>query len=258
LELQALPEDDDWRIEKLKLSAPDSTLQMDGVWQTWRRQPRTRVHLHLDVRDLGKLLARMGFPNTVKQGEAELDGQLSWLGSPQNLNFPTLSGQMKLEARKGQFLKIEPGIGKLLGILSLQALPQRIALDFRDVFSDGFAFDDISATVRVAQGVASSDDFSMAGSAALVSMSGETNLVDETQNLRVHVIPVVGGSVATLSALLGGPVVGLTAVIVQKILKEPLGQMIAYDYRITGTWDNPNVEKLARKIGPSSNEEIKK
>jgi uncharacterized protein (TIGR02099 family) len=246
LELDAIPQGEDWHIEKLRLSGPDSTLQMDGAWQAWRRRPHTQVNFQLDVRDIGQFLGRMGYPNTVRGGNAKLEGRLSWEGAPQNLNFATLSGNMKLQARNGQFLKVDPGVGKLLGILSLQALPRRITLDFRDVFSQGFAFDDISGTMKVKQGVVSSDDFSMGGPAAIVSMKGETSLVAETQDLQIHVIPVVGESVSTIGALLGGPVVGLTSIIVQKLLKEPLGRIVAYDYKVTGTWDNPKVEKLGR------------
>ena len=60
-----------------------------------------------------------------------------------------LSGTLAVGVGPGQFTKIEPGIGKLLGVLSLQALPRRITLDFRDVFSEGFAFDSIDGNVKI-------------------------------------------------------------------------------------------------------------
>lgn len=248
LELKASNENDDWRIEQLKLSNPDATLSMDGVWQAWRRKPITHANLNLEVQDVGKLLVRLGFPDAVRRGSATLEGRLSWLGSPQDLDYASLSGDMKLEAHNGQFLKIEPGIGKLLGILSLQALPRRITLDFRDVFSDGFAFDDISGTLKANRGVLSSDDFRIEGAAAKVAMKGETDLAAETQKLNVRVVPEIGSSVAMAGALLASPVIGVTALIVQKLLKDPLGQIAAYEYSITGTWDNPHVEKLGRKV----------
>lgn len=246
LELLAVQENNDWRLEKLRLSSPDSTLKMDGIWQDWMRQPQTRVNLQLEVHDIGKLLARFGYPDAVRRGTAKFSGKLSWAGAPQDFNFPTMVGDLSLEAHKGQFLKIDPGIGKLLGILSLQALPRRITLDFRDVFSDGFAFDNVSSTLRIARGVVSSNDFVMEGPAAKVNMSGETDLERETQNLRVKVTPSMGESVSMAGALLGGPVVGLTTLLVQKALKNPIGWIISYEYGVTGTWDNPVVTKMAR------------
>lgn len=249
LELRAEPSGRDWRIEKLKLSTPESVLSLDGVWQDWLQQPKSQVKFQLEIGDIGKLLERAGHPNSVKGGNAKLKGQVSWAGGPADFNFATLSGALALEAHKGQFLKIEPGIGKLIGILSLQALPRRITLDFRDVFSDGFAFDDISANVKANQGIVSGNDFRMEGPAAKVSMNGETDLVRETQNLHVRVVPVLGDSVSGAATLLGGPVVGLTSFLVQKILKDPIGQIASYEYSITGTWDNPVVTKLKKSSG---------
>ncbi|MFH1494221.1 MAG: YhdP family protein [Pseudomonadota bacterium] len=249
LELVAAPSGRDWRINKLKLNTPETSLSLDGVWQDWLQQPKSQFNLQLETSDIGKLLARVGHPDSVKGGKAELKGQLSWNGSPADIHYPSLSGNLSLEAHKGQFLKIEPGIGKLLGILSLQALPRRITLDFRDVFSEGFAFDDISMNVKASQGVVSSSDFKMDGPAAKVSMQGETSLASETQKLRVRVVPVLSDTVSGAVALLGGPVVGLTTLLVQKVLKDPIGQIIAYEYSITGTWDNPVVTKLKRSGG---------
>ncbi len=251
LELLAAPNGRDWRIEKLKLSTPESVLSMDGVWQDWLQQPRSRVNLQLESSDVGRLLARVGHPDSVKGGNAKLKGQFYWAGSPTEFNYATLSGLMSLEAHKGQFLKIEPGIGKLLGVLSLQSLPRRVTLDFRDVFSDGFAFDDISGSVKVNQGIVSGNDFKMDGPAAKVTMSGEADLARETQNLRVRVVPLFGDTVSGAATLLGGPMVGLTTLLVQKMLRDPIGQISAYEYSISGTWDNPVVTKLKKKTEDS-------
>ncbi len=251
LELLAAPSGRDWRIERLKLNTPETSLSLDGVWQDWLQQPKSRFNLHLETSDIGVLLERVGHPDSVKGGKAVLKGKLSWNGSPAEIHYPSLSGTMSLEAHRGQFLKIEPGLGKLLGILSLQALPRRITLDFRDVFSEGFAFDDIFVNVKADQGVVSGNDFRMEGPAAKVSMQGEASLDRETQNLRVRVVPVMGDTVSSAAAFLGGPVLGLTTLLVQKVLKDPIGQIIAYEYSITGTWDNPTVTKLKRSGGDS-------
>ncbi|MDD5329316.1 MAG: YhdP family protein [Sulfuricella sp.] len=246
LELLAVQENDDWRIEKLLITNPDASMRMDGLWQSWRRRPVTHANLHLEAQDLGKLLARLGYPDTVKRGTAKLDGQLSWAGGPQRIDYPTLAGTLKLEAKTGQFLKIEPGAGKLLGLLSLQSLPRRLTLDFRDVFSEGFAFNSIAGDARIAHGVAQTDDLTLEGPAALVQIQGETDLAGETQNLKVRVVPQLGEGVSVAGAFLGGPVVGLTALLAQKLLKNPIDQIAAYEYSVTGTWDNPNVIKRGK------------
>lgn len=248
LELQAVQSGDDWRIDKMNISNPDGSLQMSGMWQGWRRRPRTQANLHLEVQDMGKLLTRLGYPQAVKRGTARLDGRLSWNGSPHDIDYPSLAGNLKLDAGDGQFLKIEPGAGKLLGLLSLQSLPRRLTLDFRDIFSEGFAFDSISGGVRIEHGIAHSDDLKLDGPAAKVRMQGETDLAGETQNLKVKVSPKLGEGVSVAGAFLGGPVVGVTAWVAQKLLKDPIDQIASYEYSVTGTWDNPNVVKIGANV----------
>lgn len=251
LEVSATKRASNWRIDKLRVSNPEAVFNATGVWRSWLAQPATALNVDLDVKDVGKFLGRMGYPDRIKRGTAKLKGDLSWRGGPAAFNIASLSGNLQLEAHSGQFLKVEPGIGKLLGLLSLQSLPRRLTLDFRDVFSQGFAFDNIAGSTVLNNGVLATNDFVMQGPSAVVNMSGTTDLAKETENLHVKVVPGVGEGVAVAGAFLGGPVVGVTAYVLQKLLKDPVGQMIAYEYRVTGTWDDPQVEKLARRAPTS-------
>lgn len=244
LELTAVSEERDWRIEKLRLTSPDGTLAADGVWQNWHTQPRTQINLQLETGDIGKLLTRLGYPEGVRRGTAKLHGALAWPGSPQDFDYPLLSGNIVLEAAKGQFVKLEPGIGKLLGILSLQSLPRRITLDFRDIFSEGFAFDEILGGVNISRGVATADNFRIRGPSAQVVMGGEVDLAKETQKLRVKITPSFSDAASIAGALIGGPIAGVAAFLAQKMLKDPLDQMGSYEYDVTGTWADPQVSKV--------------
>jgi len=246
LELQATPQGRDWRIEKLRLANPDGTLNIDGVWQSWLSRPATQVNVRLDVSDVGKMLTRLGYPEGVRRGTAKLEGSLTWNGSPQQIDYPSLSGNFVIDVGKGQFIKLEPGIGKLLGILSLQSLPRRISLDFRDIFSEGLAFDEIVGAVKVVKGVASTDNLRITGPAARIVMIGSVDLAKETQSLRVKVSPQLSDTVSVAGALIGGPVAGVAAFIAQRLLKDPLNQIAAYEYDISGSWSDPQVVKVDR------------
>lgn len=246
LELQATPQQSDWRIERLRLSNPESVLNLDGVWQSWLTRPGTQVNVRLEVSDIGRFLTRLGYPEGVRRGIAKVEGNLSWAGSPQRIDYPTLSGNFVLDAGKGQFLKLEPGIGKLLGILSLQSLPRRITLDFRDIFSEGLAFDEIVGAIKVGKGIAMTENLRITGPAARINMSGQVDLARETQKLRVKVNPQLSDTVSVAGALIGGPVAGVAAFIAQKLLKDPLDQIASYEYDVTGSWSDPQVVKVER------------
>jgi uncharacterized protein YhdP len=243
-ELIGVPEGRDWRLRRLHITNPDGTLTGDGVWRSAQASMQTQINLLLEISNAGKILARSGYPNTVKNGSGKLAANLSWNGQPDDFNYATLDGTLKLDTGRGQFLKMDPGIGKLLGILSLQALPKRITLDFTDVFSSGFEFDNINGNATIKQGVMQTRDLYIDGSSAKVTMKGSVNLNDETQNMHVVILPTLGSSVSMLSAFAAGPVVGLGALIVSKVLGNPLDKLMSFEYNVSGTWSDPNVIKV--------------
>ena len=162
------------------------------------------------------------------------------------IDFPSLTGEVTFRAEKGQFVKLKPGIGKLLGVLSLQSLPRRITLDFNDIFSEGFAFDTINGTATIAQGVATHPrPHDGRARPRRVVITGQADLARETQDLTVRVVPVVGDSVAVAAAVaLLNPIVGAGALIAQRLFKDPIGQMFAFEYRVTGSWEDPKVDRV--------------
>ena len=161
-----------------------------------------------------------------------------------------MDGHVHLDVASGQFLKAEPGVAKLLGVLSLQALPRRLALDFRDVFSSGFAFDFLRGDAQVRRGVAHTENLQMKGVNAAVLMDGEVDLAQETQRLRVLVVPEIDAGTAALAAALINPAIGIGAFVAQLVLKGPLAQATTREFRVTGSWDNPEIEP----VQASSNE----
>ena len=252
LELTAVPDGRDWKLERLHITNPEATLHIEGIWQGWLTQPRTMVNVRLDVNDIGKFLVRMGQPEGVRRGTAKLEGPLAWNGNPSELDYATLSGNFVLEANKGQFIKLDPGIGKLLGVLSLQSLPRRLSLDFRDIFSEGLAFDEIVGTVKVNRGIANTENFRIQGPAVRIQMTGDVDLARETQKLRVKVFPSMSDSLSVAGALIGGPIAGIATFVAQKLLKDPIDKMAAYEYDITGTWADPQVAKVESSPGKNA------
>jgi uncharacterized protein YhdP len=210
------------------------------------RGAETALAFKLDVDNAEKLLERLKLPDAVRRGEGAIEGEVRWTGSPLAFDLPSLAGSVKVDFGKGQFKKLEPGVGRLLGVLSLQSLPRRITLDFRDIFSEGFAFDSITGEAGIGKGVMTTDELRIQGPAAKVLLSGQVDLIAETQNLKVRVQPAIGESLA-VGAMLAHPVAGAVAWAAQKVLKDPLDQIFAYEYAVTGSWSDPQVAKLTRQ-----------
>ncbi len=245
LHLRLKPEPRGYAVEHVSLAVPEGRVEGKGLISNHPRR-HSRLSVNLESANLGKLLARAGHPGSIKGGETRLNGTLGWAGGVGAFGLAELNGDLSVAVKKGQFLKVEPGVAKLLGILSLQALPRRINLDFRDVFSEGFAFDEIRGNVHLEQGAAYTRDLQMNGPAAKVSMSGVVNLPAESQNLRISIQPRLEDTVAVAGALVGGPIVGIGTLIANKVLKNPIGQVLSFEYSVTGTWSEPNIVKLKR------------
>jgi len=235
----------EWRVNKLSLDNADGELHGTGRWVSKEGRHDTSLNFKLDIADAGKLLDRFGFIGTVKGGKGTLNGDIAWKGVPYSLDLPSLSGQLTMNIEKGQFLKQDPGAAKLLGVLSLQALPRLLKLDFHDVFSEGLAFDGITANAAIERGIVKTDNLKMHGVAATVLMDGTADIANETTNLHVVVIPEVNlGTAPLVYALAVNPVIGLGSFLAQLFLSAPVMKALTYHMQVTGPWKAPVVAKL--------------
>jgi uncharacterized protein YhdP len=248
LELHASQVERDILLDHFKLTNPDGMLEANGKWGLSPAQ--THLIVKLGINDVGNVLARSGYPNSVRNGSGTLDCDLTWVGDPADLALAKLDGHLNLKMAKGQFLKLDPGAGKLLSVMSLQSLPKRITLDFNDVFSQGFEFDSIDGVAQIRQGMLSTNDFKIKGSAAAVTLSGQVDLNRETQNLHVRVLPTIGDSVSLL-AFAAGPAVGAGVFLANKLLRDPLDKLVSFEYNVTGSWVDPKVEKIGQAPAPA-------
>lgn len=243
----------DWQLQKLEIVNPDGRLAATGQWV---REPgtiaaratarRMELKLSLDFSNGGALLTRLGIPDALRATAGKLEGDVSWRGSPFAIDFPTLEGQLLLNAEKGQFLKADAGAGRLLGVMSLQSLPRRLTLDFRDIFSEGFAFDSLRASARINNGVLATRDLRMRGVSATVLMEGSVDIARETQTLHVLVLPEINAGSASLLYALANPAIGIGTFLAQWVLRDPLSKVFSYEYDITGSWSDPQVKRRGK------------
>ncbi len=247
----------EWRLNRLSLSNPDATFSASGNWAALQPAPgaarpgvadrrRTAMRFRLDIADAGQLLGRLGMRDVVRRGRGTMEGHVAWLGSPMALDYPSMAGTFNVSLESGQFLKADPGLAKLLGVLSLQSLPRRLVLDFRDVFSEGFAFDFVRGDIVIEQGIAASNNLQMKGVNAAVLMEGRADLARETQDLKVVVVPEINAGTASLVATVINPAIGLGSFLAQMFLRQPLMQAATQEFRVDGTWSDPRVTRVAR------------
>ena len=249
LELEARKNNRVWELSKIAIINPFGALNGQGFWFVGQNANETRLDFSLKSADVGKLLTELNHPEAMNKGVADLTGKLNWQGSPADFDLASLGGTMKLKVDKGQFVKLEPGVGKLLGLLSLQGLARRVTFDFRDVFSEGLAFDTITSDITIEKGIASTERLAIGAPAAQVFMKGEVDLARETQNLSINVQPELGGT-AALGVALINPIAGAVTWLAHKAFSNPLNKIFSVDYRVTGSWSDPKIDKVGTTETP--------
>jgi len=254
----------EWRLNQLSFTTPEASFQARGTWAnatspsagakpgSGRVERHMAINFTLDMTDAGALLTRLGMHDVVRRGHGRMQGEVGWSGSPFSLDYPSLNGQLNINVEQGQFLKADPGLAKLLGVLSLQALPRRLTLDFRDVFSQGFAFDFIRGDAGIKAGSASTNNLQMKGVNAAVLMDGSANFAHETQRLHVVIVPEIDAGTAALVATAINPAIGLATFLAQMVLRKPLIAAATQEFNVDGSWADPKITKVPRRSPPTA------
>ncbi len=234
------------------LHHPRFEVSGDGEWAPLADQSSLRLRVKSD--DVGAAIEALGFASVISDGRLELNGNLRWPGGPRAIAMDRVAGNVNVFIHEGRIEEVEPGAGKLLGLLSLQALPRRLMLDFSDLFSKGMAFDKISGKLNIEQGNIYSQDLRMESVSADVLVTGRSGLVARDFDQLVMVVPRVSETLPVAAGLALGPQVGAAMLLIQRLIGDDIDQSAMVSYSIKGSWEEPRIEQLAVSL-PQAEEE---
>ena len=236
------------RLEKFNLNGQDINIKMEGAWK--KKSDLTSCKVDVSGENLAAILSIIKVEIAgleANRSSLSLDGR--WSGSPYDFEFANMDGSLNFILREGRLLDLEPGTSRLFGLMSLQALPRRLSLDFNDLFRKGLFFDFIDGEFLLQQGTAMTENMVLSGPSVLVEVSGKTNLKEKTYDQKAFVTPKLSDSIPIASALLGpvGLGAGAAYYLSQKVFKSIPGkvdEILKKGYLIRGDWDNPIVSKI--------------
>lgn len=231
-------------VEKLAFRSPRQAIDVTGQWLGQAGAARTRVTAQVRSEDLGGLMQALDRGGQLRSGQGTIDLQAAWPGGPSDFQLGNLEGSLVVDARNGQLLELEPGAGRVLGLLSVTQLPRRLMFDFRDFFSKGLAFNQIEGTVRFGDGVATTGQMLIEGPAADIRIRGRTDLRRQEFDQMIDVNPRSGNLLAVVGAVAGGPVGAALGAATSAVLSKPLGEIGAKTYHVTGPWKDPRVDVI--------------
>ena len=237
-------------LDKLHFKGDDYSILATGDWLVNGDAHKSKFDISVTATALGPLLSRFGYRvANIKHGATDIDIQANWDGTPADFALAHINGSFQLEVTNGRFLDIDPGTGRLFGLLSLQALPRRLTLNFEDLFTKGFVFDRIAGVFQLQDGNAYTNNLLIQGPSARFDIAGRTGLAAKDYDQHIVVTPALPNSLPLAGALFGPIGVGAGAAyyIGSKMFKsipEQMNRFLGRTYTITGSWENPVVKRI--------------
>lgn len=240
VEVVVRPQADGVLFDPIQMTGDKDRLNAHMSWLEKNKIQTTSIVGNIKSDDIHGSLAVWGINSDVRDAEGDFKFDLKWPGGPSNFKTANLSGSLDAKMSKGRFVGVDPGVGRLLGLLSLQSIGRRLKLDFSDVFQKGFAFDSVDSRIKIANGFAVTDKTDIKAPAANINMTGKAGLVDKSLDLDMYVHANVDGTVPILGAAvaIASPVAGAAVWVADKVFN-PLANLSEHHYHISGTWKDP-------------------
>ena len=227
----------------------DDTFELvgNGRWVVDESDPagsHSYLTASLTSKNVEKTMARLDYNPGIDSDDFSMLLDLDWSGGPRDDFRDSLNGDVEVRIGTGQLSDVDPGAGRMFGLVSIVALPRRLALDFRDVFGKGFGFDEIRGEFRVENGQSYTCNLTLDGPAAAIGIVGRSDLVAREFEQTAVVRASFGNALPVVGAALGGPQIAAVMLIFSQIFKKPLQEASQIYYGISGSWDEPVVESV--------------
>ncbi|HVT34567.1 MAG TPA: AsmA-like C-terminal region-containing protein, partial [Nevskiaceae bacterium] len=235
------------RVDEFSLSGGQTEAHASGIWLRQNDLSSAQLKIDLSSANFGGLVKALGYTQNVTARSSRFGGEFEWTPAAGGLEWEQASGKLALEFKKGNLKAVQPGAGRMLGLLNFYALPRRLTLDFHDVVDAGLAFDSISGDFDFGGGNASTSNLKIEGPSLRMEMKGRVGLAARDYDEHVTVVPDISSGVTLGAALLGGPALGALAFVAQEVLDKPISEATQLQYRVTGSWDNPDIKRVEGK-----------
>jgi len=236
-------------IDSIATTSPAFDLLASGSWWMEQGAPRTRVEVLLTSTDFRAASKALAFRDAIDARKAKFAANLWWPGGPSMDVLKTLNGTLHVTLADGRLRDIEPGAGRMLGLLSVAQLPRRLALDFRDVTDEGLAFNSVRGDFELRAGNAFTQNLLLKGAAIDMGIVGRTGLATEDYDQTIVVSGNPSGPLAVAGALAAGPVIGAGVLVLSQLFKDQLQGLTRAYYHVTGPWAAPVVQRIAAPAG---------
>lgn len=236
LETEHVP--DGMAIKTMQLDGAAQKLQLSGDWTVKNQQPQTQLRGHLEMPNAGRTLAQLDISHDLADTDATVDFSGHWRGAPHQFSMAGVKGDVDLSFSEGRILSIEPGFGRVLGILAMEQWVKRLQLDFRDLYEEGLAFNSIKGHFTLSDGKAMTRDLRVDAIPARITITGTTDFISKTLDQQANVIP----KSADALPIAGTIVDKFTSLVMHTLTGDDQdGFLLGSQYQLKGQWASVQV-----------------
>lgn len=247
MQLQAEHYAQGWTIKRFTVRRPELSLSASGKIQRIAGKDTAEIVWNMKSTDMGLTFAALGSPGLVAGGELEVDSTLLWK-SVSNLDLAGLRANIALKAKKGRFLKVSQGAGRLLGVFDFSAITRYMTLDFSSLFGKGYAFDKLESEITVENGNAYTNGMQIKGPSADIHISGRVGMLEKDYNLVVGVNPSFAETLAITTWGFGVPQVGALILLFKDTFDKQIAKGSTLTYTVKGPWDDPKIKRIGKQV----------
>ena len=245
--VESVPVANGMQIEQFEAQSPDLKIGARGRWLGTAADNHSDFSMDISAEDMGRMLGAFGYGKLVAGGTTLVHVDGRWPGAPTDFSLAELDGTLKVHAADGRILEVEPGMGRLFGLFSIRELPRRLSLDFGDIFQSGYSFNSIDGKFRFENGNAWTDNLEMLGPSADIRITGRTGVRQHDYDQLIVVTPHLGVALPVVGAIAGGPIGVAAGLAMQGLLGKGINRAGEVRYKVTGSWDKPDIERLSRE-----------
>jgi uncharacterized protein (TIGR02099 family) len=225
-------------FKRVELIGVDQKLAFSGDWKINGDQSETHIQGNLGMPRAGQFFSKLGISKDLTETIAVVDFTGDWKAAPYQFSLADLQSQIVVNFTNGRILGIEPGFGRVLGILAMAQWIKRFQLDFSDVFDDGLTFANITGTFNLLNGKAVTNNLVVDAIPAKISITGTNDLINKTVDYNVSVVPKSADAVPV-----AGTIMGKLADFIGRTLtgKDQEGFFFGSQYLVKGGWGNVQI-----------------
>lgn len=246
--LDLLPRSYGYEITNFAINNDHLNLQAQGSWQMDDKSITT-MSGNIYTQNFGKVMGEWGYENSISRGKGEMNFSVNWEGGPTDFDIYKLDGAAHLDLRSGSLTNVNPGIGRIIGLLSLESIQRRLQLDFSDILSKGFAFDKLIGDFKIEPNNVMSDNILINSPSAKIELFGKTAIKSQDLDFTMFVTPKVGASLPIAAAIAAGnPAIGAAIWLFDKASGSKISEITKYKYKVKGTWNAPEVNEVSNQL----------